>query len=45
MVKVDITKEQLRLLAKMAWAPMNLDEGFTQKVTKNTWRMLNKGHD
>ena len=44
MVKVDITKEQLRLLAKMAWAPDNINAGFSAKVTKNTWRMLNRGH-
>jgi len=44
MVKVDITKKQLALLSRCIWSPDNLKAGHTKRITKNTFRMLNKGY-
>jgi len=45
MVKVDITKKQLKLLSRCIWSPDNLKAGHIKEITPKTFAALNKGYD
>lgn len=45
MVKVEITKEQLKLLSRCVCSPDNMKYGHTKKITQKTFRALNRGYD